>query len=138
MTRMIGVEWLDELLSPGSLATTWTDATVHAYLLENGTLFDPETDLYLSDIPGGDRLVGPVTVTGKTATNGYFDANDITFTVADGDVASWFVLVQVGGTEATSPIIGATDERADFSPLLLTGNGGTVVFQIQSLGLGRI
>lgn len=138
MTRQIGVEWLDELLTPGNLSTTWTDATVHAYLVDSVSTFNPATDKYLSAIPVGDRVASPVVVTGKTTNDGYFDANDITFTVPDGVIVAWFVLVQVAATEATSPIILSTNERADYSPLLLTGNGGLVVFQVQALGLGRI
>lgn len=136
MTRFISPTWLEELLEDS--ADAWTTATVHAYLLEDGTLFDPTLDLFLSDILVGDRLSGPVTLTTKSAAGAFFTADPIPFTLGEGLIAEWFVIVRIGGSEATSPVILATDERADGTPLLYTGNGGTITFNPQAAGLGRI
>lgn len=136
MTRFISPTWLEELLEDS--ADAWTTATIRAYLLVGGTTYDPTTDLFLADIPGGDRVSGPVTLTTKTATGEFFTADPITFTLGDGQVAEWFVIVRIGGSEATSPIIIATNERSDTSPLLYTGNGGTITLNPQAAGLGRI
>lgn len=136
MTRFISSTWLEELLEDS--ADAWTTATIRAYLLEDGTLFDPVTDLFLADILVGDRIAGPVTLTTKSATGSFFTADPITFTLGEGNVAEWFVIVRIGGSEATSPIIIATDERSDGTPLLYTGNGGTITFNPQAAGLGRI
>jgi hypothetical protein len=136
VTRFISPTWLEELLEDS--ADAWTTSTVHAYLLEDGTAYDPETDLFLADSPGGDRVAGPVVLSSKTATGAYFDADPITFTLGAGLVAEWFVVVRIGGSEATSPIILAVNERADTTPLLYTGNGGTITFNPQAAGLGRI
>lgn len=134
MTSTIGTAWLDE-----QLAEYWTAATVHAYLIEDGTTFDPSVDLFLSDIPALDRIAGPTVLTGKAHANGYFTANDVQLTLGAGDVAEWFLVVRIGASEATSPIIGATDVMADDVPLNLTiGSGGILEFDIQALGLGRI
>lgn len=136
MTRFISPTWLEELLEDS--ADAWTTSTVHAYLLEDGTAYDPAVDLFLADIPSGDRASGPVTLAAKTAIGSFFTANPITFTLGAGLVAKWFIIVRISGSEATSPIIIATDERSDTSPLLYTGNGGTITFNPQAAGLGRI
>jgi hypothetical protein len=136
MTRFISPTWLEELLEDS--ANAWTTSTVHAYLLEDGTAYDPETDMFLSDIPGGDRVAGPITLTTKSATGSFFTADPIVFPLGEGLVAKWFVIVRIGGSEATSPVIIATDERADTTPLLYTGNGGTITFNPSATGLGRI
>ena len=136
MTRFINPVWLEELLEDSSDA--WTTSTVHAYLLEDGTLYDPTLDLFLADILVADRLVGPVVLTTKSATGAFFTADPVTFTLGEGFVAEWFVVVRVGGSEAASPVIYATDERADGTPLLYTGNGGTITLTPQASGLGRI
>lgn len=133
MTRAIGTSWLNQMLASG-----WTSPTISAYLLNSASLFNPTTSLTLANIPAPDRVSGPITLTSKTVSAGYFDAADIDFTLANGIVAAWVVLVQVGGSEAASPVVGSTDERADGSPILVTGNGGIVRFQVQALGLGRI
>jgi hypothetical protein len=136
MTRYISPIWLEELLE--DTADAWTTATTHAYLLDDTTGFDPTLDLFLGDIPGGERVSGPVVLTTKSATGSFFTADPITFTLMEGIVAEWLVVVRVGGSEATSPVIIATDERADGTPLLYTGNGGTITFHPQAAGLGRI
>lgn len=130
----IGTAWLDEML-----AEYWTGSTIHAYLLEDGTAFDPTVDMYLADIPLGDRLVGPEPLTGLANADGYFTADDVQMTLGSGDVAQWFAIVRVDGSEASSPIVGATDVFANDIPLnAKTGDGGVVEFDIQALGLGRI
>lgn len=136
MTRFISPIWLEELLEDSSDA--WTTSTIHAYLLADGTSYDPLVDLFLSDIPGGDRVAGPIPLTTKSADGAFFSADPITFTLGESFVAEWFIIVRIGGSEATSPIIIATDERADGTPLLYTGNGGTITFNPQASGLGRI
>lgn len=136
MIRFISPTWLEELLKDS--ADAWETATIHAYLLEDGTAYDPEVDLFLADIPLGDRLVGPEALTTKSANGSFFTADPVTFTLAENLVAEWFVLVRIGGSEATSPIILATDERADGTALLYTGNGGTITFNPQAAGFGRI
>lgn len=136
MTRYISPIWLEELLEDSSDA--WTTSTVHAYLLDDSTGYDPTLDLTLADIPLGERVSGPVVVTTKTASGSFFTADPITFTLVEGGVAEWFILVRIGGSEATSPVIIATDERSDGTALLYTGNGGTITFNPSGSGLGRI
>lgn len=134
MTTVIGTAWLDEMLDE-----YWSASTVHAYLLVDGSLFSPTLDKFLADIPGGDRLVGPVVVTGKINLGGYFTDNPISFTLGDGDVAEWLVVVRVDATEATSPIIGFTNVYEDNVPLnSVVGNGGVLQFSPLAQGLGRI
>lgn len=130
MTKVVGEAWLTKMLN-----TAWVTASVDAYLLDAASAFDPTVDLLLADIIA-DVMAGPVAVTGKTTDDGYWDGNDVTFTLAENDEAGWFVLVEDDG--ATNPIIGSTNERADGSPITVVGNGGLVVMEVQSIGFGRI
>lgn len=138
MTRFISPVWLDEMLETSE--AEWATATVHAYLLEQGTAYVPATDLFLADIPGGDRI-GPTALTGMDATDGFFTADPIDFALAPLQIAEWCVIVRVdGGGEAASPVIGSFNERGDGSALLLDGGAGgmTVTLQPQAIGIGRI
>lgn len=134
MTTAVGTSWLDQML-----ATGWVSATVRCYLLSSTSSFNPTLHKNLSQVPVIDRVAGPVTLTGKTALGGYFDATvDPVFTLANGVTAKWFIAVFVGASEALSPIIVATDERAGDAELAIVGNGGQVKLPFTPLGVGRI
>lgn len=131
MTKAVGSAWITKMLAAG-----WVSADVDAYLLDQASSFDPTVDLLLADILA-DVVAGPVAVTGKTSDDdGYWDGDNVFFTVADGDEAAWFVLVESDGVD--DPIIGSTNQRADNSPLAIVGNGGLVEMQVQDIGFGRI
>jgi hypothetical protein len=134
MTAVTGTAWLDQMLDE-----YWTDATVHAYLLADDALFSPTIDMHLSDIPGGDRLVGPTVVTGKLNLGGFFTDDPVPFVLDEGDVAAWLIYVLIGVDEESSPIVGSTNVYGDNTPLgSVVGNGGVVEFYVQPQGLGRI
>lgn len=134
MTATIGVAWLDEML-----AEYWTASTVHAYLIADGTLYNPSLDKFLSDIPSLNRIAGPVVVSGKVNNEGFFSDSPIAMTLDEGDIPEWLVIVRSAMSEATSPIIGSTNVYGDNTPLnSVVGNGGIVEFYPQSFGIGRI
>lgn len=129
----LGTAWLDEML-----AEYWTAATVAAYLLADGTDFDPDVDHFLADIPVEDHLT-IVLVNGKANLDGYFTSDPIVMTLGSGQTPQWLVIVRIDGTPETSPIIGATDVMADDIPLNSEpSNGNPYEFDTQALGLGRI
>jgi hypothetical protein len=129
----VGTAWLDLMLSE-----YWTASTIDAYLVADGTAFDPTVDLYLDDIPVLDRI-STTTVTGKSHLDGVFTADNVELPLGIGDVAQWFVIVRVDGTEATSPVVVATDAMANDIPInSIVGAGDVLEFNLQTLGLGRI
>lgn len=102
-----------------------TDVIV-ARLVKNTYDQNLSTDEFLSSAPAVTGTTDQ-TLTGKTVTNGVFDAADVTFTaVPAGDVSEGVVLAKWTGDEATSPILLYVDQITGFP---LTTNGGDVIIQ---------
>lgn len=82
--------------------------TLKAYLYR-GYTYD-STDEFLSDInaaaTGGAAVATSVALSGKTVTDGVFDASDVTFSsVASGASCDTILLAKDTGSAATSPVI---------------------------------
>ena len=81
---------------------------------------------FLSDL-GSNRLGTDATLTGKTTTNGQFDANDPTFAaVAPGDTAAFLVIYKDTGVAGTSPLLFFFDQITGFP---VATNGGDITPQ---------
>lgn len=78
---------------------------------------------FLNDIPAGAR-VATVALTGKSASAGVADADDLTFTSVTGDVSEALVLYKHTGTESTSQLISYIDTATG---LPATPNGNNIV-----------
>ncbi|RJR48287.1 MAG: hypothetical protein C4567_00220 [Deltaproteobacteria bacterium] len=78
---------------------------------------------FLSDIPGAARVAVSSALTGKTASSGVADADDLTFPGVSGDPAEALVLYQDTGVEATSRLIAYIDTATG---LPVTPNGGDI------------
>lgn len=94
-------------------------------LVKNTYAQNLSTDEFLSSVT---KITGSsdVTLTGKSVTNGVFDADDITFTaVPSGETSEGVVLAKWTGDEATSPLIAYIDVITGFP--LATNNGDVVV-----------
>jgi hypothetical protein len=104
----------------------WLTDTIKVVLVDTG---DYTTDLtahdYLDDVPVAAR-VAVATLSGKTATNGVADADDVTFSAVTGDECEALVLYKDTGTESTSPLIAYLDEGIN---LPVTPNGEDIVVQ---------
>lgn len=95
------------------------DAIV-ARLIKNTYAQNLSTDEFLSSVT---KITGSsdVTLTGKSVTNGVFDADDITFAaVPSGETSEGVVLAKWTGDEATSPLIAYIDTITGF-PVNTTG-----------------
>lgn len=85
---------------------------------------------FLNDIPSGAR-VATATLSGKTATLGVADANDVTFTAVTGDPSEAVVIYRHTGTESTSQLIAYIDTATGLpatpngNDIVLTWDGGT-------------
>ncbi len=81
------------------------------------------THEFLSDIPSAGRVATSANLTGKTATGGVADANDVTFPSVTGDVSESLVIYKDTGTDTTSPLIAYIDTATG---LAVTPNGGDI------------
>ena len=90
--------------------------------LANDEFFGPSLSTY---------VVGtPQTLTGKSVTNGVFDAADATFlTVAAGDTLEGVVIYKDTGVAGTSPLLHYIDTITGFP---LATNGGDITVQWDS------
>lgn len=67
------------------------------------------TQQFLSDITAGARVATSANLTGKTATAGVADADDVSFPGATGDTSEALVIYQDTGTAGTSRLIAYID-----------------------------
>jgi phage tail sheath gpL-like len=92
------------------------------------------THQYLSDIPSGARVATSGAMSGKTATAGVADADDIVFAAVTGDPSEYMVLYKDTGTDTTSPLIAFIDTATG---LPVTPNGTNITVQFDA-GVNRI
>lgn len=109
-------------------ALNWGDAgtTIKCALIDTGVYTMNAAHEFYSTISGisGAVIAGPVTLTGKTATNGSCDADDVTFTAVTGTTAEALVIYKDTGSDATSPLIAYLDTGTG---LPITPNGGNII-----------
>ena len=103
----------------------WLSDTIKMVLVDTA---DYTVDLanhdYLNDVPAPAR-VATATLSGKTATGGVADANDMTFTSVSGDPCEALILYKDTGTESTSPLIAYIDSGVNL-PVMPDGTDITV------------
>lgn len=97
--------------------------TIKAMLVDTADYTYSATHQYLSDVPTAAREEISSALSGKTWSNGVFDAADISFPAATGDPIEAVVLFKDTGTAGTSPLIAYIDSAPSL-PLVL--NGGPV------------
>lgn len=102
----------------------WNSDTIKVFLIDQA-LYGPDlaADEYLSDVPSGARVAGPITLASKSTTGGAADANDVTFTGVTGANIEYVLIYKDTGTESTSPLIALVDQAAT---LPLTPDGSDV------------
>ena len=104
--------------------------TIRVIFVQVGYVFNA-AHRFFSDLTntvgdGGNTRVDGVALTGKTLTNGVFDANDAAFGSVTGPNINAFVVYKDDGVaDASSPLIGYFDSIPTISP---TGQAGTIKF----------
>lgn len=85
-----------------------------------------DTDEFLADIPETARVKVSDAFTGKTATLGALDANDVTLSGVTGDESEALVIYKHTGDPATSPLLIYVDS---YTGLVggITPSGGPIV-----------
>lgn len=105
-------------------AINWGSDTIRALLVDTSAYtVNLATHEFVSDVAGGARVAGPITLTGKASTDGAADAADVTFPTVTGASIEAVILYKDTGTEATSPLIAYIDIA---SGLPVTPNSGDI------------
>lgn len=102
--------------------------TVKAQLIDLANYTYSAAHQYLSDVPSGARVGAPVTLTGKSITNGVFDAADPSWSglVSAPSIEALILYVDTG-TESTSLLVVFID-TATALPIGAGATGGTVTW----------
>ena len=110
-----------------SAAVNYLTDTIKAALVKNNYAQDLANDEFLGPSLSAHVIGTPQTLTGKSITNGVFDAADVTFlAVAAGDTLEGVVIYKDTGVAETSPLLMYIDTITGFP---LATNGGNVVIQ---------
>lgn len=94
-------------------------------LLVDATDYTPSQDTheFLSSIASGGRVAVSGSLTGKSATLGVCNADDVTFTAVSGDACEYVIPYKHTGSDATARPIAKIDS---YNGLPITVNGGDV------------
>lgn len=112
----------------------WNADTIKVVLVDEGIdVPAPNTDQFLSDITSGARVATSTALTGKTASAGTADANDVTLSNVSGNtVESIVVYREDPGGAASSQLIAYIDTA---SGLPVTPNGGDITISWDASGV---
>lgn len=103
----------------------WSTATIKAVLVDtNDYTVNLSTHEDLADVAGAARVATSGAFTGKAATGGAADADDVTFSSVSGDSIEAIVIYADTGTESTSRLIAYIDTATG---LPITPNGGDII-----------
>ncbi|HEX2554259.1 MAG TPA: hypothetical protein VHL98_11185 [Microvirga sp.] len=107
--------------------------TVKALLVDLADYTYSAAHEFLSDVPAGARVATSPALTGKTFTNGLFDAADVTFTAVTGDQSEALILFIDTGSAATSRLVAFFDTGVTGLPV--QPNGGDIVITWNAGGI---
>ncbi len=110
-----------------SSAVNYMTDTIKVALVKNNYAQDLANDEFFGPHLSAHVIGTPQTLTGKSITNGVFDAADVTFlTVAAGDTLEGVVIYKDTGVAGTSPLLHYIDTITGFP---LATNGGDITVQ---------
>lgn len=105
--------------------------TVKVAMVDTGTYTYSDSHQYASSLSG---VVGtPATLSGKSYTNGVFDAADVTYSSVTGDSVEALVIYIDTGTASTSRLVAYLD--TGWTGLPVTPNGGDITLQFDAAGI---
>jgi hypothetical protein len=99
-------------------------------MLVDSALYTPNTSTHqtLSDVPVGARVASSASgLTGKSVTNGIFDANDHVISSVSGAQFEYLIIYKHTGVDVTSPLIAIIDTSVGL-PYTPTGGNVTIVW----------
>ena len=105
---------------------------IRAYLVDTGAYTFSAAHKFLSSVASGARIAGPSPIfTTKTATNGVFDADDVTITAVTGVSIEAVVIVMAAATDGAGDLADTAQRLIAFidtaTGLPFTPNGGDVI-----------
>lgn len=101
----------------------WVADTIKAVLVDAADYtVNLATHQFLSDIPAPARVATSAAFTGKTATAGVADADDIVFGAVTGDQSEALVIYRDSGSAATSQLIAYIDTATGLPVLPNSGD----------------
>lgn len=118
MANAIYPKWKESLVSAA------LSGVVKATLIDLADYTYSDTHDFINDIPVAARVATVAISTGKTFTNGLFDAGDVTFPSVTGDQSEALVIWIDTTVEATSRIVAFFDSGVEGLPV--TPNGGDI------------
>lgn len=122
MANALYAKFKESLLSQNPSVDLDTD-TIKVALVSSTYTPNTASNQYYSSVSG---VIGtPATLSGKSVTDGVFDASDVTFTsVTSTATVTQLVLYKDTGTASNSPLIALIDSAT--SGLPVTPNGGDI------------
>lgn len=103
----------------------WLTDDIKVVLVDtNDYTVDLSAHQFLSSIPGAARVATSENLTGKTASGGVADADNVTFFTVTGDVCEALVIYKDTGNAGTSPLIAYIDTSTG---LPITPNGADII-----------
>lgn len=124
MTNALYAKGREKFLGHATIDLDWINDTIKLVLIDTALYtVDIAVDEFLDDIPAGAQVAISNAFTGKTATDGVADADDITLTAVSGATVEALAIFKDTGASATSPLIAYIDVA---SGLPVTPTGGDV------------
>lgn len=105
-------------------AMNWLTMDVRAILIDLADYpVNTATDVLLSSVPGAARVAVSGSLTGKTATDGHANANDVTWNAVSGDQSEAIVLYDHTGADDTARrLIAFIDDALGLPAIPNSGN----------------
>ena len=122
MANAIYPKWKEAILNGG--ANVALNGTVKATLVDLADYAYGATHEFITSLPAAARVASVTLSSGKTYTNGTFDAADVTFPTVTGDVSEALVIWIDTTVEATSRMVAFFDTGVTGLPVI--PNGGDI------------
>lgn len=102
----------------------WETDTIKAVLVDTSAYTFSQSHEFLSSVAVAARISTAVALSGKTATGGACDANDVTFASVSGPSIEAIVIYKEGASDAASPLLAFIDTATG---LPITPNTGDII-----------
>lgn len=134
MANAIYPKWKEAILNGGSNVAL--NGTVRVTLVDLADYSYNASHDFIDDVPAAARVATATLSSGKTYTNGLFDAADVTFPTVTGDQSEALIIWIDTTVEATSRLVAFFD--TDVTGLPVTPNGGDINIAWNASGIFQL
>ena len=134
MPNAIYPKWKEAILNGGSNVAL--NGTVRATLVDLNDYTYGAAHEFITSVPAGARVATVTLSSGKTYTNGLFDAADVTFPTVTGDQSEALIIWIDTTVEATSRLVAFFDTGVTGLPV--TPNGGNIDIAWNASGIFQL